>query len=39
MPQGTHTVELPLSIETIWDFVHDMNKWAHSFQVISIMKF
>ena len=28
MPQGTHTVELPLSIETIWDFVHDMNKWA-----------
>lgn len=28
MPQGTHTVELPLSIERIWDFVHDMNKWA-----------
>ena len=28
MPQGTHTVELPLDIYTIWEFVHDMNKWA-----------
>lgn len=28
MPQGTHTVELPLSIEIIWAFVHDMNNWA-----------
>ena len=28
MPQGTHTVELPLNIETIWGFVHDMNNWA-----------
>ena len=28
MPQGTHTVELPLNIATIWDFVHDMNNWA-----------
>lgn len=28
MPQGTHTVELPVNIETVWDFVQDMNKWA-----------
>ena len=28
MPQGTHTVEVPLNIETIWAFVHDMNNWA-----------
>lgn len=28
MPQGTHTVEVPLNIETIWTFVHDMNNWA-----------
>ena len=28
MPQGTHTVEVPLDIHTIWEFVHDMNKWA-----------
>lgn len=28
MPQGSHTVEVPLNIETIWDFVHDMNNWA-----------
>ena len=28
MPQGTHTVEVPLNIHTIWEFVHDMNKWA-----------
>ena len=28
MPQGTHTVEVPLDIYTIWEFVHDMNKWA-----------
>ena len=28
MPQGTHTVEVPLDIQTIWNFVHDMNKWA-----------
>lgn len=28
MPQGTHTVEVPLDIQTIWNFVHDMNNWA-----------
>lgn len=28
MPQGSHTVEVPLNIETIWAFVHDMNNWA-----------
>ncbi|WP_042356831.1 CoxG family protein [Bacillus rubiinfantis] len=28
MPQGTHTVDVPLSIQTIWEFVHDMNNWA-----------
>lgn len=28
MPQGTHTVEVPLNIEIIWAFVHDMNNWA-----------
>lgn len=28
MPQGTHTVEVPLNIQTIWEFVHDMNNWA-----------
>lgn len=28
MPQATHTIEIPLSIEKVWDFVHDMNNWA-----------
>lgn len=28
MPNGTHKVEIPVSIENIWDFVSDMNKWA-----------
>ncbi|SOB99223.1 carbon monoxide dehydrogenase subunit G [Ureibacillus xyleni] len=28
MPQGTHIVEVPLNINTIWEFVHDMNNWA-----------
>jgi carbon monoxide dehydrogenase subunit G len=28
MPAGTHSVNVPLSIETIWGFVQDMNNWA-----------
>ena len=28
MPNGTHTVELQVPIENIWNFVSDMNKWA-----------
>lgn len=28
MPQGTHTVDLPVNIEAIWSFVQDINKWA-----------
>lgn len=28
MPNGTHTIELPVPIEKIWDLVSDMNKWA-----------
>ncbi|WP_050615102.1 CoxG family protein [Bacillus testis] len=28
MPAGTHTVQLPLGIKEIWDFVSDMDKWA-----------
>lgn len=28
MPSGTHTKELDISIERVWDFVKDMNKWA-----------
>ena len=28
MPNGTHTVNVPLEIETIWNFVSDMNNWA-----------
>ena len=28
MPAGTHKVEVPLNIQTIWDFVQDMNNWA-----------
>ena len=28
MPQATHTLEIPLSIEKVWGFVHDMNNWA-----------
>ncbi len=28
MPQGTYTVNVPLNIEQIWDFVQDMNNWA-----------
>lgn len=28
MPNGTHTTELPVSIQKIWSFVSDMDKWA-----------
>lgn len=28
MPSGKHTIELPVSIERIWNFVSDMNNWA-----------
>lgn len=28
MARGTHSVELNIPIETIWEFVSDMNKWA-----------
>jgi len=28
MPNGIHTIELPVPIDRIWDFVSDMNKWA-----------
>lgn len=28
MPNGTHSLELDLPIEKIWDFVSDMNSWA-----------
>lgn len=28
MPSGTHTTELDLPIEKIWEFVSDMNRWA-----------
>ncbi|MEO4051994.1 SRPBCC family protein [Solibacillus sp. CAU 1738] len=28
MPNGTHTVEIQVPIEKIWEFVADMNKWA-----------
>ncbi|XID91315.1 CoxG family protein [Paenibacillaceae bacterium WGS1546] len=28
MPNGSHSIELPVAIDKIWDFVSDMNKWA-----------
>ncbi|WP_186579593.1 CoxG family protein [Aquibacillus kalidii] len=28
MPSGSHQVEVNASVDTIWDFVSDMNKWA-----------
>lgn len=28
MPAGTHSVNLPLNINEIWEFVKDMNNWA-----------
>ncbi|QMV41937.1 CoxG family protein [Cohnella cholangitidis] len=28
MPNGSHTIDLPVSINKIWNFVSDMNKWA-----------
>ncbi|MFS0689939.1 SRPBCC family protein [Sporosarcina sp. 179-K 8C2 HS] len=28
MPSGTHTTELDIPIEKVWDFVSDMNRWA-----------
>lgn len=28
MPSGTHTIELNVPIESIWNFVRDMNNWA-----------
>lgn len=28
MPAGTHTIELDVGINQIWEFVSDMDKWA-----------
>ena len=28
MPSGTHSIDLPVSINKIWEYVSDMNKWA-----------
>lgn len=28
MPNGTHTAQLEVPIEKVWDFVSDMNRWA-----------
>lgn len=28
MPSGTHTTELDIPIEKVWNFVSDMNRWA-----------
>ncbi|MEK4630230.1 SRPBCC family protein [Solibacillus sp. FSL R7-0682] len=28
MPAGTHSVSIPVNIQTIWEFVQDMNNWA-----------
>ena len=28
MPAGTHSVNVPLNINIIWEFVQDMNNWA-----------
>jgi len=28
MPAGTHSINVPLNIDQIWDFVQDMNNWA-----------
>ncbi|QDP99587.1 SRPBCC family protein [Lysinibacillus fusiformis] len=28
MATGTHTVEVPVEIENVWDFVSNMEKWA-----------
>lgn len=28
MPSGTHTVDLTIPIEKVWDFVSEMNNWA-----------
>jgi len=28
MPNGSHSIELPVAIDKIWNFVSDMNKWA-----------
>ena len=28
MPSGTHTVELDLPIDKVWNFVSEMNNWA-----------
>lgn len=28
MPAGTHTLEIDVPIQNIWEFIEDMNKWA-----------
>lgn len=28
MPAGTHTLEIDVPIQKIWEFIEDMNKWA-----------
>ena len=28
MPAGTHSIEIDVPIQKIWEFIEDMNKWA-----------
>jgi len=28
MPAGTHSIEIDVPIQNIWEFIEDMNKWA-----------
>lgn len=28
MPAGTHSLEIDVPIQSIWEFIEDMNKWA-----------
>ena len=28
MATGTHTVEIPVDVQTVWDYVSDLEKWA-----------
>ncbi|MDQ6594949.1 CoxG family protein [Bacillus salipaludis] len=30
MATGTHTVEIPVDVHTVWDYVSDLEKWATS---------
>ncbi|WP_223820832.1 SRPBCC family protein [Bacillus sp. S3] len=38
MAVGTHTVEIPVDVQAVWDYVSDLEKWERPYPPIKNMK-